>query len=872
MGEDQSTDDFSSDSIGSAVDQAYGKTAPSAASPYASKSKYAKLYADAGKKYGIDPALIEGVATHESSENPQAISKDENGKPVAHGLMQLTPPTSAALGVKNPYNPAQSVDAGARLLKTNLDASGGDVPTALKMYHGGPDQSNWGPKTNAYPAQVMASMPKTAQTTPDYSSDFSTDAIASEVNKAYGSSDTTAHAKPDSNGVAQGKRIATAGSDLLANSNFATIGPKVTAGAGEAALQMGSGIIASAGGGLAGLAAGATSLLKGKGWDKSVQDATDTISAAQEANTYQPRTTGGKLFSEVASVPLNAIKEGTSSIGGDVGQTVGGDSGRLKGEAIGGVVPDIYATIQGGRGASNFIKSKLPQTVPVSDITQNLNQPAPPRIEPTLAKPRYKLVDGKPVPVDAQGNPVAPVAPTAAPDAPGVTAPAEAASSAQSTLNGVGAAESTYAKQAEASGASPQIVSAIAKAERDGQLNTTAASRHIEAGSLPVPVELTAGQATGDVNLLSHEQNLRGKQPALAQRFNEQNGQLIQNINAIRDAAGPDVYAVDHVENGQSLIDSYKNKDAALNADISAKYKALEEANGGQFPVDGKAFVNAANDALAKKMKGRYVPPEIQADMDQINNGGAMTYENFENMRTNLAAEARKAERSGDGNRAMATSIVRDALENIPISGEAANLKPLADAARSAAKSRFDLIKNDPAYKAAINDSTSADDFINKYVVNGDVKDIKSMRANLADDPMAGQTIAAGTINFLKNRAGINGDNGNFSQAGYNKALRAVAPKINDLFESDQANQLQALGNVARYTQEQPRGSFVNNSNTLVGSIAKNVKELGLGALNIKTLGGVNFVRGKLQERATDRDVSKSVEPGAGMTRISDVH
>ncbi|MDE3023803.1 MAG: hypothetical protein KGI54_18460, partial [Pseudomonadota bacterium] len=361
----------------------------------------------------------------------------------------------------------------------------------------------------------------------------------------------------------------------------------------------------------------------------------------------------------------------------------------------------------------------------------------------------------------------------------------------------------------------------------------------------------------------------RGSQPALAQLFNNQNGDLVKNVNAIRDAAAPDVTAVNHVESGQALIDSYKAKDAVLNADISAKYKALEDANGGSFPVDGKAFVDAADQALAAKMKGRYVPPEVQADMDAIRDGGPMTYENFENMRTNLAAEARKAERAGDGNRAMATSIVRDALESIPMTGESAAIKPLADAARSAAKTRFDLMKSDPAYKAAVNDNVAPDDFINKFVVNGKVDNVKAMRANLADDPLAGQTIAAGAINFLKNRAGLVGDTGNFSQAGYNKALQALSPKMDQLFDPKQAQQLKTLGNVARYTQEQPRGAYVNNSNTLVGSLANNAKDLALGALDIKTLGATKVIRNTMQKRSMNKSIAESVKPAAGTTKLS---
>ncbi|NDH69732.1 MAG: hypothetical protein EBY22_17915 [Gammaproteobacteria bacterium] len=63
---------------------------------------------------------------------------------------------------------------------------------------------------------------------------------------------------------------------------------------------------------------------------------------------------------------------------------------------------------------------------------------------------------------------------------------------------------------------------------------------NIEADSLPFPVRLTEGQATGDIVKISNEQNRRGKDPELAQRFNEQNGQLIENINEIRKRAAPD--------------------------------------------------------------------------------------------------------------------------------------------------------------------------------------------------------------------------------------------------------------------------------------------------------------------------------------------
>jgi soluble lytic murein transglycosylase-like protein len=87
----------------------------------------------AAKKHGIDPALLAGLVKQESGFNPTA------GSPAgARGLTQLMPGTAAGLGVSDVLDPIQSLDGGAKYLRQQLDAFGGDVTRALAAYNAGP--------------------------------------------------------------------------------------------------------------------------------------------------------------------------------------------------------------------------------------------------------------------------------------------------------------------------------------------------------------------------------------------------------------------------------------------------------------------------------------------------------------------------------------------------------------------------------------------------------------------------------------------------------------------------------------------------------------------------------------------------------------
>jgi soluble lytic murein transglycosylase-like protein len=89
------------------------------------------LLAEAATRTGLPPAFVESVARVESALRPGAVSPKG-----ALGVMQLMPATARALAA-DPRDPAQNIDAGARLLRDLLIKYDGDVVKALSAYNAG---------------------------------------------------------------------------------------------------------------------------------------------------------------------------------------------------------------------------------------------------------------------------------------------------------------------------------------------------------------------------------------------------------------------------------------------------------------------------------------------------------------------------------------------------------------------------------------------------------------------------------------------------------------------------------------------------------------------------------------------------------------
>ncbi len=108
-------------------------------------------------RHGLDPLLVRAVVEAESSYDPRALSPKG-----AKGLMQLIPPTAESLGVLDPFDMEENIDAGVRYLKHMLKRYRGSLRLALAAYNAGPEAvKKYGgvppfPETRSYVRRVLS--------------------------------------------------------------------------------------------------------------------------------------------------------------------------------------------------------------------------------------------------------------------------------------------------------------------------------------------------------------------------------------------------------------------------------------------------------------------------------------------------------------------------------------------------------------------------------------------------------------------------------------------------------------------------------------------------------------------------------------------
>ena len=97
------------------------------------KTAYRPMIEAAARQAGIDPDILDSIVEVESDYNPMCRSRAG-----AMGLTQLMPSNCAEYGVRNPFDPKQNLEAGAKHFADMVRRHPGSIELALASYNAGP--------------------------------------------------------------------------------------------------------------------------------------------------------------------------------------------------------------------------------------------------------------------------------------------------------------------------------------------------------------------------------------------------------------------------------------------------------------------------------------------------------------------------------------------------------------------------------------------------------------------------------------------------------------------------------------------------------------------------------------------------------------
>ncbi len=366
----------------------------------------------------------------------------------------------------------------------------------------------------------------------------------------------------------------------------------------------------------------------------------------------------------------------------------------------------------------------------------------------------------------------------------------------------------------------------------------------------------TQGTITLNPAQITHEQNLAkiGMNTTdpdlhkLGMVRNSNNAAFVKNINELSE---PPANAFDA---GLRHIRTISAKDKAWQDKVDDLYTQARGTQGRSVVLDGPTAMNTVNTRLKQDLTGK-LPPEVDAIMNDITMGKTpLTVDYQQQLIKHLGRKMRNAT---DGDVRHGLGILRDELDNAPIIEGASQQagKEALDAfktARSEARKRFQWRESSEPIKAVIG-GVEPDKFVRKFVINGDVADVKS----LMDEGHPAQLKGA-VITYLKHRALNNADDeiGTFSQSAFKSALEGLGQrKLEQIFSKEELDRLWRLSSVSSYGQVQPSGSAVGNSNTTAVALGK-LYDIFKNAMTAKILGPV----GPLAASAVDKAIAKPIQ------------
>lgn len=308
---------------------------------------YASLDAGTEQKLGLPVGLLSSIRTKgERSNHSQSNNLD------TFGVYQFIPATRKAIldkyGIDVTLSPQNASEGAGLLLKEGLDRNKDDPAAAVGEYIGGLDRKNWGKTTQAYINRVMTGQQATKvdalsngfakfmADNPAVPAGQSSSAVASPVAPVDAKTDALSAGFGDFLASQNRPRVSIPGaeaSDARPPAQEPTLGEQVI-GAGEAALNLGTGLVSGAVAPVVGLGTALTTPDASQG---SLQGASNAAEQFAQNNTYAPRTAAGQNQAEV----VGNVMANAAPLMGHAGEMAA--IGRLAPGAVTQVKPTVQA-------------------------------------------------------------------------------------------------------------------------------------------------------------------------------------------------------------------------------------------------------------------------------------------------------------------------------------------------------------------------------------------------------------------------------------------------------------------------------------------------------------------------------------------------
>lgn len=809
---------------------------------------YDAIDADVTARLGLPAGLLSAIRTHGERSNADQVSEASARTPY-----QVIPATRVAAvkkyGIDAYLSPENAAEVAGRLLKDSLARNKDDVEQAVGEYVGGTNRENWGKTTNSYIQRVTAGMQPAKESA--MGADFAKWMAANPAEPPVAAA-PVATEKPLDQSFAAWMNQKRAGPDSIPVEPGANTTPTKTpdpslgqqiVGAGEAGLNAVTGMTGGAAGMVGGAIGGlAGAVASGKfGTQEGAQGIEDAAAQGADALTYSPRTPagqsqaqalGGALQQAIPLMPLGA-EVGMAGRAAEVAAPAVADAGRA---AAGAAVDASKAAVHPIIAKAAELLGKQPEDL--------VHTPVGPRTVDSFAA---DIANGKRM--------------TSSEDV-------------QFYQNNAAAIEAQLqAMRAGGGKPTPGTMGSVGAAGTD-----IATLRRQSAQELPVPIDLTKGQATRDFEQQRFETEM-SKDPtkgqALRDRAAQQHDQVWKNFDQWLDETGAQKTNAGEV--GDSVKQAITERAQADKNRVRSAYKSAENAGELEQPVALTDAVNYLNenapDAAVAKVLEAARARALKLGVAVDDGSGNLVAQPVPLKKAELfrraVSNATDYEPTNQFHSGQIKGLVDQATE-----GMGGDLYRQARGLRSRYAQNYeniglvyDLMNN----KRGMRDSkVAAEDVFRRSILNGKMEEVKQLRRILQTGGENGQQawkeLQGATLRHIRDEAAKNisrNDRGQemVSPAGLNSAITSLdkTGKLDFIFGKKGSEQLRSLNDLAKVLFTSPPGA-VNHSNTAsVILAALDMATSGIAGMPMPVMSGLRILTTHVKDRKIQHRINDAL-------------